>query len=75
MKATIESTSAFVVTSDGAEARVWEGVTEGGIAFVAYISLVQVRRDADNSEFARELREHKQPSAATMHAIDLRLVL
>src|SRR5262245_57829374 len=69
MKATIESTDQIVAIGRADETRVWEGVTDGGIEFVAYISLLQVRRDKDCMEFDRALRDHKQPSDATRHAI------
>ena len=79
MKATIESTTEIVEISDPrgrrAFARVWEGVTAGGVPFTAYITTVQVRTDQKNYEFERELQEHKPPSADTMRAIDLRFVL
>lgn len=77
MKATITSTDQIVAldTAGTVRARVWEGATEGGVSFTAYIITVQVRRSADNSEFERELLEHKQAEAETLRAIDLRFVL
>src|SRR5262245_4354597 len=69
MKATIESTDQIVAIGRADETRVWEGITEGGIEFVAYISLLQVRRDKDCAEFDRALREHKQPSDTTRRAV------
>jgi len=79
MKATIESTTECVdmINLAGAtyRARVWEGITEGGVAFTAYIVTVQVRKDADNAEFERDLQEHKPPSLETIRAIDPRFVL
>lgn len=77
MKATIQSTSA-VVDLDGSgklKARVWEGITETGVKFTAYIPVVQVHKDADNSQFEAELREHKQPEPFTNRAIDMRMIL
>lgn len=89
MKATITSTDKIVtIDAVGVEcsseygsggscqtkARVWEGVTEGGVAFVAYIPLVQVKRDADNAQFERELVEHARASAETLRAIDARFI-
>lgn len=61
MKATITSTSAIVpISPDGKmHARVWEGVSEAGVPFTAYVTLCQVHKDADNSQFERELQEHK----------------
>lgn len=87
MKATITSTDRIVeIDAVGVEcdsqygsgglcrtkARVWEGVTEGGVAFVAYIPLVMVHAADDNSEFERELAEHKSPEPDTLRAIDAR---
>ena len=80
MKAKITSTNEIVTInaigfSGYTKARVWDGMTEGGIPFTAYIPVVQVAREADNSEFERELTEHVQPSPETMRAIDARLIL
>lgn len=78
MKATIESTDRVVVIDEAGnvKARVWEGMSEGGIPFVAYVALCQVRRDADNHEFGIALQEqHKAPSRETLVAIDARFVL
>ena len=88
MKATITSTDQIVtIDAVGVEcnshqygsrascqtkARVWEGVTDGGVPFVAYIPFVQVKRDADNRQFERELIEHAPASPATLLAIDVR---
>lgn len=80
MKAHIESTDRIVpIKAVGFEgqtlARVWEGKTEAGVPFVAYIPIVQVHRAEDNSQFERELREHKPPTPATMRAIDARMII
>lgn len=80
MKAKITSTDQIVtIKAIGFEgqtkARVWEGVTDGGVPFTAYIPVVQVARQADNSQFERELSEHERPSAETMRAIDARFIL
>lgn len=53
------------------KARVWEGTTENGIPFVAYIPLVQCSTSHDQAEF-EALKEHKAPSAETSKAIDMR---
>lgn len=76
MKATITSTSTIVDLDKAGtiKARVWEGVTENGIAFTAYIPYVQVRGSADNAEFERDL-EHKPPEPSTQRAIDMRMIL
>ena len=80
MKATITSTDAIVdIKAIGhpgqTKARVWEGITEGGVAFTAYIPMVQAATEADNSVFERELQEHRQPSPDTRRAIDARMIL
>lgn len=80
MKAHIESTDRIVpVKAVGFEsqtmARVWEGTTEAGVRFTAYIPIVQVRKDDDNSQFERELSEHKPPEDWTRRAIDARMIL
>lgn len=79
MKATIISTSAVVDMKDAQGnsfvARVWEGETAAGVAFTAYIPVVQVRSKADNAEFIRDLQAHQQPSAETQRAIDLRFII
>lgn len=77
MKATIESTTEIVdVTQDGrVKARVWEGKTERGIPFVAYIVFVQGKGTDNHAEFARDLLECKVPTPETLKAIDLRMIL
>lgn len=72
MKATIESTEQ-VITVNGHKARIWEGVTEGGVPFQAVIARVAVHKDADNSQFERELMEHKPKPAVQVY--DPRLFL
>jgi hypothetical protein len=80
MKAQITSTDQIVTVKaigyDGhTKARVWEGTTEAGIRFTAYIPIVQVHKDDDNSQFERELSEHKPPEDWTKRAIDARMIL
>lgn len=79
MKASIESTSTIVEMRNYQgtpfDARVWQGVTEGGIEFTAYIAITQVRKDADCSEFERDLRESSAPNAGALRAIDLRFII
>lgn len=79
LKAKISSTDQIVDMLDCHEkpftARVWEGVTDAGVPFTAYIPVVQVHKGADNSQFERELAEHDAPSASTMRAIDMRFIL
>lgn len=79
MKATVTSTNKVVEISDPAgrraTARVWEGVTEGGVAFVAYITQVQVRSSGRHAEFERDLACSGPASADTIEAIDLRYII
>ncbi len=80
MKATIASTDQIVdINAVGhpgkTKARVWEGVTDGGVRFTAYIPLVQVSAGDDNSQFERELSEHKPPEDWTKRAIDARMII
>lgn len=77
MKATMTSTNAVVsIDQEGKiKARVWEGVTEAGVPFTAYIALCQVHKGADNTQFERELSEHKPPERATQRAIDARFII
>jgi hypothetical protein len=80
MKATIESTDRIVEISDPtgrpALARVWEGVTEAGVPFAAYITQTQVRAGLGReAEFNRDLVNSRPPSAETVKAIDLRYVI
>lgn len=76
MKATITSTDQIVsISRDGKmTARVWEGVTEGGVAFTAFVSSVAVHKSRDYSKFERDLQEHKPPEGETLRAIDARLI-
>lgn len=80
MKATISSTDRIVEISDPqgrpALARVWEGETEAGIVFTAYITQVQVRAgQRREAEFNRDLVKSGAPSAETIKAIELRYVV
>jgi hypothetical protein len=73
MKAMLESTSK-VVEFNGIPARIWEGKTEKGIPFHAFIVRVGVGRGEDSTEFEAELKETRSPSVA-MEAIPLRMIL
>ena len=79
MKASIESTTEIVEMFDVNHrpftARVWQGVTEGGVEFTLYSPCVQVLSKNDNSEFERELLEHVPPTELTRRAIDMRFVI
>lgn len=73
MKITLESTST-VVRVNGTEARVWEGMTEGGVPVVAFIVRTAVDEDHDSAEFERELIE-KPPMRPAAEAWPLRMVI
>jgi hypothetical protein len=73
MKISIEST-AKIVTVNGVPARIWEGRTESGIPVHAYVTRIAVAYEQDDSQFERELQEHRPPSV-DVAAIPSRLVL
>lgn len=72
MKATIQKTDQ-IVTVDGVQARVWNGVTEKGIPFTALIYRLGVKREDDAGEFERELQEMPAPKPVNK-AFDPRLI-
>jgi hypothetical protein len=62
---TIESTDQIttVVTNTGeVQARLWEGMTDSGIAVVAFITRIAVREQENQVEFEAELRDCPPPS-------------
>lgn len=61
MKITIESTTKFV-TVNGVPARIWEGVTEGGVGVTCFITRIAANKDADLAQFEKELLECRMPS-------------
>ena len=68
MKITIESTTKVVELNvrgfpSGVPARIWEGVTDSGIPVHCYVTRIAVAYDQDNSQFERELKECRAPSA------------
>jgi len=78
MKVTLESTSkitTLVVNGEDVPARIWEGKTESGIPCHAFITRIAVKADADASEFERDLREQRAPSAEIDRAIPMRMIL
>lgn len=78
MKVTLESTSkltTLVVNGQLVPARVWEGATESGVRCHALITCIAVKDTDDNSEFQRELEEHRPPSAEADRAFPLRMIL
>lgn len=61
MQMTIES-STEMTDYQGVKCRIWRGRTRKGVEVFAFIPLVAVRREDDNSEFERELKErHHDP--------------
>jgi len=77
VKASVESTSAIVpVTTSrgGIQARVWRGVTAGGVAFELLVVRVAVEHGKDAAEFDRDLRETPAP-VPTPSAFSLGLVI
>lgn len=78
MRVTLESTDKIVdlKTPTGiVPARLWEGTTESGIACHAFITRIAVHKDADNSQFERELQEHRPLSKELTGVYDARMVL
>jgi hypothetical protein len=73
VKILIESTSKLVELN-GVPARVWEGQTESGIPVFCFITRVGVSRTEDCSQFERELKEQRAPSAQVA-AISTRFIL
>ena len=69
----LESTTKLV-TVNGVPARIWEGTTDSGIPVHAYVTRIAVHKDADASQFERELQECRVPSPEVA-AISTRLVL
>ena len=72
MKLVIEATGT-IERVQGMPARVWKGKTESGIEVTCWIPIIQVRRDADNSQFEAELQEIEV--RRELVAFDMRMVL
>jgi hypothetical protein len=62
MKITLENTTKMVQLN-GVPARIWEGKTESGIRVHAFITQIGVPDGEDQTQFQRELKETKAPSA------------
>lgn len=62
MKLTIESTSK-VVELNGVPARIWEGVSEGGVKVICFVTRIAVDRADDTRQFEAELAEQRPPSS------------
>ena len=73
MTITISSTTK-VVTANGIEMRVWEGVSEKGVKVQALIPRIAALPGADLSQFEAELKETRPPSEE-VNAWPLRMIL
>lgn len=61
MQITIESTDAITEIT-GVEARLWEGLTEGGIPCKVFVHRIAVAHREDSSAFDAELKEKLPPA-------------
>lgn len=75
MKVTLESTSKIVDLNNGVQARLWEGHTESGIEVHAFITRIAVDKEADTSQFERELLEQRPPSVKLNDVYPARMLL
>ena len=79
MRITMESTEQMVSieTRNGGrmQARVWKGVTEGGVECQVLVPRVAVHKAADNSAFERELTEKPPKPMDGPRAFDLRFFI
>ena len=74
MKVQLHSTSK-IVHLNGVPARIWEGITEGGVKCHAYITRIACDKDEPHAEeFERDLQEHQKPTPE-IEAIPLRMIL
>ena len=77
MKISLESTTKIVelVANGGTvPARIWEGVTDGGIAVHAFITRIAALETDNLTDFERELQSHKAPSPV-IDVYPLRMIL
>lgn len=74
MKVTLESTTE-IVEVNGVAARIWQGATESGIEVHAFITRIAVDKDADLSEFERELKQCASPRASIAGVYPIRMFL
>lgn len=70
MKITIESTD-MLTHIDGVPVRLWQGVTDRGIACKVFVHRLAVHNNHDADQFEQELREQIEPG----RVFDLRMVL
>lgn len=76
MRVTAESTEKIVelVARGPMPARIWQAMTDGGVECYLFVARVMVRKDQDTTQFDRELKEQRVPTAE-IEAIPLRLIL
>jgi hypothetical protein len=79
MKITMESTTQMVAIETGnggrLQARVWKGVTEGGVECQVLVPRIAVHKADDNSAFEQELREAQHEPMTGPRAFDLRFFI
>ena len=64
-----------IVDVNGVPARIWEGMTESGIAVHCFVTRIAVEAKENCSQFEAELQECQPPSFAVEKAYPLSLVL
>jgi hypothetical protein len=75
MKVTLHNTDKIVTINGGLQARVWEGVTGGGVPCFAIIPRIACPIAANAAEFERELLEQPPARAELSAPISTRLVI
>lgn len=69
MKATMESTSKTTIIN-GMQFRIWEGVTDKGVPFVALVNRLASGSPENQSKLVQEtMLKHKEPEAASTDAL------
>lgn len=74
MKIELTSTTK-IVELNGVPARIWQGFTESGIEVHCFITRIAVAKNADASEFKKELQEHEPPVNPDINCYPLRLII
>jgi len=74
MRITVESTTRTCFLN-GVECRLWEGATERGQRVHCFIALVGADKSCDLSEFERDLKERRPPSAELAETVPARMIL
>lgn len=64
MKATLESTDRIITVGAGLPARIWEGTTESGTPFLAFITHLEPIKDSDKPKFIAEMSDMKKAGEA-----------